>query len=356
MPDHHTLPADLGLGGRRFPWARRTILLTGASGVVGQAVLPRLRSIPQTEVVCLVHRAPVLGVPCVKGDLTQPRLGLSDAEYSSLVRRVDVVVHSAAVTDFNRTDGSLEATNIGGTEQVVALAEAAGAPLYHVSTAFLDAEADGERGRTAASYAASKRAGEEIVRAAAVPHTILRPSVVIGDSRSGYVGSFQGLYLVASAVLSGFVPIIPFDATWPIDLVPSDVVADAIATAVAAEVAGGELWLTAGDRALSVGRAVGHVVEFGRRIGVEVDPPRFVPPEMFDRLIGPVFLEALPRRIRLTVTRLLDVFAVYLARKDAMPSSLGATILPDPGAALLTSMGYWAEATGRAAPVAAEVA
>jgi len=314
------------------------------------------------QVVCLVHRTPVPGVTSLRGDLTLPRLGLSDADYGGLVRRVDAVIHSAAVTDFNRTDGSLEATNIGGTEQVVALAEAAGARLYHVSTAFLDAEADGERGRTAVRYASSKRAGEEIVRASAGPHVILRPSVVIGDSRTGYVGSFQGLYLVAAAILGGFVPLIPFDSTWPIDFVPSDVVADAIVTAVEQELTSGELWLTAGDRALTVEQAVAHVVDFGHRIGAPVDAPRFVPPEMFDRLIGPVFLDVLPRRVRMTVLRLLEFFTAYLAREDPMPSSLdelaglGAKALPDPADTLLTSLAFWAAATGRTKQAEPEVA
>ena len=222
-----------------------------------------------------------------------------------------------------------------------------------MSTAFLHAEADGERGRTAVRYATSKRAGEELVRASAAPHVILRPSVVIGDSRRGHVRSFQGLYLVASAVLAGYVPLIPFDSTWPIDFVPNDVVADAIAIAVEHELTSGEYWLTAGERALSVGQAVSVVVDFGRRIGIPVDAPRFVPPEMFDRLIGPVFLDALPRRIRFTVLKLLEFFTSYLARVDAMPSSLaelgltGARALPDSAMSMTTSLDYWARATGK---------
>jgi nucleoside-diphosphate-sugar epimerase len=346
---------------RRSSRRRPTVLVTGASGVVGHALVPRLRAM---DVVCLVHRAPVAqpGVRSVRGDLTQPRLGLSEAEYARLADEVDAVVHAGAVTDFNRTDGSLEATNIGGTEQVVALAEAADARLYHVSTAFLHAEADGERGRTAVRYAASKRAGEELVRASTVPHVILRPSVVIGDSRRGHVQSFQGLYLVASAILAGYVPLIPFDPTWPIDFVPCDIVADAIATAVERELTTGEYWLTSGERALSVGQAVSVVVDFGHRIGIPVDHPRFVPPEMFDRLIGPVFLDALPRRIRLTVLKLLEFFTSYLVRDDAMPSSLeqlgvtGVKTLPDPVRTMTTSLDYWARTTGKLPQAEPEVA
>ena len=45
-------------GPRSIGRARRTVLLTGASGVVGRALLPRLRDF---DVVCLVHRSPVSG-------------------------------------------------------------------------------------------------------------------------------------------------------------------------------------------------------------------------------------------------------------------------------------------------------
>src|SRR5580693_3340032 len=95
--------------------ARRTVLLTGASGVVGRALLQRLRDV---DIVCLVHRSPVSGpnVITVPGDIAKPMLGLAERAYTDLAAKVDAVIHCAAVTDFNRTDGSLEATNITGTE------------------------------------------------------------------------------------------------------------------------------------------------------------------------------------------------------------------------------------------------
>src|ERR1700716_1418211 len=95
-------------GGGRSP-AGATVLLTGASGLVGQALLSELRG---REIVCLTHRTPVSdgGTVSVRGDLTQRHFGLSDLDYRALAGRVDAVIHCAAVTDFGRRDGSLEAT------------------------------------------------------------------------------------------------------------------------------------------------------------------------------------------------------------------------------------------------------
>jgi nucleoside-diphosphate-sugar epimerase len=329
---------------------RGTVLLTGASGLVGQALLDSLAG---RDVICLSHRTPVIrhGVTTVHGDLTQHNLGMADHDYRSLAKKIDAIIHCAAVTDFNRRDGSLETTNVAGTEKIIALAEAADARLYHVSTAFLHAKADGERGKTAVGYADSKRAAEELVLASSVPHVMLRPSVCIGDSRSGVVSAFQGLYLVAGAIFAGFVPLIPFDPTWPIDFLPCDVVAEAITAVVDREMTSGEFWITAGQQALSLERAVGLCVGLANELGTPVDDIRFVPPEMWDRLIAPVFLDSLPLRVRRTVTRLLDFFTAYLCVDDALPSDLdrlvelGAKPLPDQEATLLTSLRYWAAAT-----------
>jgi nucleoside-diphosphate-sugar epimerase len=327
---------------------RRTVLLTGASGVVGHALLPRLLD-GGADVVCLVHRTPVAvpGVTCVTGDVRQEQFGLAPAAYAELAGRVDAVVHCAAVTDFNRDDGSLENTNVTGTAHVVAFTEQADATLYHVSTAFVHTRAQGERGRTAVGYATSKRTAEDVVRASRGRHVVVRPSIVIGDSATGDVAAFQGLHGVAGAILSGAVPLIPFDAAWPVDFLPSDVVADAIATLVETGVDEGEFWLTAGERALRLDEAVRLCLEVGAEHGVVVDPPRFVPPEMYDRLIGPVFLDALPRRVQRTVTRLLEFFATYLSSDSAMPSDLpalaaaGAAPLPDQATSLQVSLRHY---------------
>jgi nucleoside-diphosphate-sugar epimerase len=338
-------------GPRSIGRARRTVLLTGASGVVGRALLRRLRDF---DVVCLVHRSPVSGpnVTAVPGDIARPMFGLAGRAYAELAARVDAVIHCAAVTDFNRTDGSLEATNITGTEHVAAFAAAAKAVLYHVSTAFVDTTAVGERGRTAIGYASSKSAAEQIVRSSGVRHVILRPSVVIGDSGTGEIAAFQGLHQVAAGLFAGIVPMIPFDPGWPIDFIPADVVADTIACAVENRVSEGEFWLSAGEKALSLDEGFAVAVEFARSLGVSVDMPRFITPEMFDRLIGPVFIDALPGKIRRNVLRMLEFFTTYLQSGQIKPSSLdqlvalGAKPLPDQRESLRNSLRYWAARSG----------
>jgi nucleoside-diphosphate-sugar epimerase len=335
--------------------AQRTVLLTGASGVVGRALLRRLRDF---DVVCLVHCSPVFGpnVTTVAGDVAGPMLGLTEQVYTELAVRIDAVIHCAAVTDFNRTDGSLEATNIAGTEHVAAFAAVAEAVLYHVSTAFVDTTVDGDRGRTAIGYASSKRAAEKVARSAGVPHVILRPSVVIGDSDTGEIGAFQGLYQVAAGLFAGIVPMIPFDPGWPIDFVPADIIADTIACLVENRVRGGEFWISAGDKALRLDESVALAVELARGLGRNIDMPRFVPPDMFDRLIGPVFLDALPARIRRNVLRMLEFFTTYLQSGQVKPSSLdqlvalGARSLPDQRESLRNSLRYWAAQSGYGQP------
>jgi hypothetical protein len=145
---------------------------------------------------------------------------------------------------------------------------------------------------------------------------------------------------------------IPFDPGWPIDFVPADVVADAIACVAENRVSEGEFWISAGVKALRLDESVAVAVELGRGLGVSIDMPRFVPPDMFDRLIGPVFLDALPGKIRRNVVRMLEFFTTYLQSGETKPSSLdqlvalGAKPLPDQRESLRNSLQYWAARNG----------
>ena len=118
----------------------------------------------------------------------------------------------------------------------------------------------------------------------------------------------------------------------------------------------GEFWISAGDKALRLDEGVAVVVEFARALGVSIDVPRFVPPDMFDRLIGPVFLDALPVKIRRNVVRMLEFFTTYLQSGETKSSSLdqlialGVRPLPDQRESLRNTVKYWAAQKGYAQP------
>src|SRR5215470_12479750 len=91
VADETVQAAKPPITGRAPGAALRTVLLTGASGVVGRALLPRLGDL---DVVCLVHRSPVSrpNVTTVLGDVAQPMLGLAEQSYVELAAKVDAVI------------------------------------------------------------------------------------------------------------------------------------------------------------------------------------------------------------------------------------------------------------------------
>lgn len=303
---------------------RKTVLVTGASGVVGTALLPELAAY---NVICLTHRrAPRGGGEHFQGDLRAPMLGLEPAVYRNLLTRVDAVVHCAAETGFSTAAEDTEALNVAGTRQIVRFAADAGATLYYVSTAFVDRadrvrRATGEASADPVHYLRSKRAAEQVVRDGHGESVIIRPSVVIGDSRTGEMAQFQGLHAVAAAVLTGALPLAPIDPLARVDFVPQDLVARALAGLLGAGVHQGEFWVTAGTSAPAAAAVFETFTAVGRDLGLDLTATRLVPPEMVDRLIRPVFISSLPVRARRKFDDMVAMCGLF-AGDEPLPSSL----------------------------------
>ncbi|MEW1642931.1 SDR family oxidoreductase [Streptomyces sp. NPDC091219] len=285
---------------------RPRLLLTGAAGVLGQALVDELCD--DYDLICLRHRAP-LDDPRVRevtADLNAPGLGLSAARRRDLAAEVDVVVHSAAATNWRLAPADIWRTNLDGTRSMLDLAARADAPFFYMSTAFVAnplAPEERERFPGAAAYLASKSAAEEAVRAADAPGVILRPSLVMGDSSTGRIARVQGLTRALGGIVKGQVPVLPGSPGTRIDMVPQDVVARAVGDLIRSGAAQGEYWLTAGQEAILQREVVEICLEFAGRHGERPHPPRLIPVEAVHRLLlplleGPSFPALVRRRLQ----------------------------------------------------------
>ena len=235
---------------------RSTILLTGASGVIGRAVAEELAD---EHVIGLVHSD--TDVPevdeALRADTAQPRLGLSESDWKDLAARVDVVIHSAALTEWGQPWQRYQSINIDGTERVVELARAAGAPIHYVSTCFVRAI---ELGNVAwlgpdnvvAPYIRSKLECERLVRESGLPFAIYRPTNLVGDSRTGGSSRPQIVQLLSEWLCRGKAPYYPSHPGNLVDVLSLDMTAIAIARIVRAGEFGGRYWLTTGPDAMTV--------------------------------------------------------------------------------------------------------
>jgi nucleoside-diphosphate-sugar epimerase len=280
------------------------ILLTGATGFLGMEVLVRLLERSDHEVLCLVraddresaearlddvltklyadpspYRARVHALP---GDLTTGVAAPPEQE-------IDVVCHCAASISFDLPLDEARAINVEGTRGVLEMARAAGARRFvHVSTAYVSGTHTGEFTEDMLgtefrnTYEQTKAEAERIVAATeGMEVAIARPSIVVGESGTGWTPAFNVLYWPLRAFARGLFDTIPARPESRVDVVPVDYVADGITALIDAE-ATGTFNLVAAEEAATVdelarmacahfGRECPPYVQTGASSGAAVD-------------------------------------------------------------------------------------
>lgn len=296
---------------------KKTVFLTGASGLLGQELLD---SMLDEEIIALHHRTPIAHarVRVVQGDIRQPLLGMTASAYAALVNSLDVIIHSAAITRFSVKSREILATNLEGTREVVKLAARAGARLIYLSTAFVHQQAS--ELEPVSAYEDSKRAAEALVRGLGSGSVIVRPSIIIGHSQTGHVSTYQGLHTVLGSVLERSLPVLPATPDMLCDFVAQDWVSGAIWRAVHHPAPAAELWVTSGTHALTVAASVTIALDIGEHYGFSGTAPRFVPYETLQRLFIPVFLETFPDPMKRRFEAHLKL-ARYMNQGVPLPSS-----------------------------------
>lgn len=333
---------------------RRTVVVTGASGVVGRAVAEELRD--DCHVIGLVgsdHNVPEAH-EVVPIDLRADRLGLTASVWSDLAARADSVVHSAALTEWGRPREVYQEINIDGTRRVLALAEEAGAPLHYVGTCFVHAI---ERGgfddlaedNVVRPYIWSKLECEALLGRGDAPFSVFRPTNLVGDSRTGASSRPQIVQALSEWICRGRAPFVPVHPGNRIDVVALDTCAQAVAAAVRQDAVGDVWWVTQGADAMSVERSLDILVEHARLLGREIERP----PVVDAREPLPIPLERIPTRSRAFVKVLLDVSevthwcgGVLPDSNDALTGRLGLE-LPSDETSYALSLRYWARERGQ---------
>ena len=180
----------------------------------------------------------------VTGDIRRPDLGMTPAALERVRADVTRVWHLAAVYDLTVGEGLARAVNVQGTVEVLDLCERLPrlAALLYISTCYVAGDRIGhvwedelECGQGFANhYESTKFAAEVEVRRRLdrIPTVILRPAIVLGDSRTGEVAKGDGPYFVMQLLfrLPRWLPMVnlgPSDT--PVNLVPVDFVIAAMA-------------------------------------------------------------------------------------------------------------------------------
>ena len=249
------------------------ILVTGASGFVGRALVADLAAAGHTVRAAMRRPADVFprSVEVVAvSDLTRP------VEWPPLLRSMETVVHLAGIAHAGAgvAEEAYDRVNRLATSELALAAKAIGVRhLVFVSSvrAQCGPSSDTVLRETDAAmptdaYGRSKLAAEEVVRAANVPFTILRPTLIYG---SGVKGNFARLIALARQ-------------PWPLpfglcrnrrSLLARENLIGAIHAALALP-AGGETYIVADPTALTLAEIVGALREgFGRSPGLLPVPP-----------------------------------------------------------------------------------
>lgn len=181
-------------------------------------------------------------VRILEGDAAAMDLGLSGKEIVQLAREVHFIHHCAAITYLGVDHDAARHLNVDGTREVLELAQDADhlERLVHWSTALvsgarrgyvLEDELDANQGfRNVIEK--TRFEAEVLVRRAAdhVPTTILRPSIIVGDSLTGEIDRLEGPYLLVLLMLNAPMDLrmpLPGRGDIPLNLVPIDYVVDA---------------------------------------------------------------------------------------------------------------------------------
>jgi thioester reductase-like protein len=176
------------------------------------------------------------------GDVCDIDLGLSGEEYRELAAEVTTIYHVASAYYLRVPRDTALRVNVGGTRHIIELASSCKKleRLCHFSAASVSGTRKGVimedelelRQRFHNAYEETKYRAEVLAREASrrLPVTILRPGIIVGDSRTGEIEKLDGPYYLIKLIVGSRLDValpLPGSGGAPLYLVPIDFVVDA---------------------------------------------------------------------------------------------------------------------------------
>jgi thioester reductase-like protein len=180
-------------------------------------------------------------VHVLEGDVADIDLGLGGGEYRALIAELTAIYHAGNVRNPAGKKAVLERANVQGTRMLLDVAKECSRlrRLLHWSTCEVAGTRSGvileeelESGqRFGNASAETQYRAECLVREAArrLPTTVVRPGIIVGDSRTGEIDRLDGLYYLLVLIISSPLGVrLPLPAgAEPLNLVPINFAVDA---------------------------------------------------------------------------------------------------------------------------------
>lgn len=248
----------------------KNYFITGATGAIGAALVPLLMKDPDARVSLLLRAKnqshlhermaglmnfwgytaddqAILGrITPLMGDVTLPNFGLSPEIYQKIAEQCTHIIHSAGNVRMNLPLAEARRSAVDSAHHIIDLAMLCRKngnfkKVEFVSTIGVSGKMSGAVPETWLNhnrqfhntYEQAKAEAELVVRdaiAEGIPITVHRPSMVVGDSRTGEIIHFQIFYHICE-FLSGrrTLGVVPRIENIKLDIIPADYVAKVIA-------------------------------------------------------------------------------------------------------------------------------
>lgn len=347
--------------------AMKTYFITGATGAIGACLVPMLLNNEDVQVQLLIRardqnhinerleklfefwefpagsdfRQRIKAYP---GDVSLPFLGMNEEDYSAVAKECTHIIHSAGNVRMNLPLEEARRSSVDSARNIVALANTCQTQgnlqkLEFVSTVGVAGRMQGlvpetwitEKRSFHNTYEQAKAEAEDFIRSQiekGLPATVHRPSMVVGDSRTGKIVHFQVFYHLCE-FLSGrrTFGILPDVGKTRLDIIPVDYVSKAIIwSSNEGSTIGKILHLCSGfEHSIAIKSLQMHVFTLLQTSGCRLPATRTIPHWLFRACLPPIGL-LVQHSIRRAM-RALPYFLEYLAEEQSFANEITAEML-----------------------------